>query len=35
MHFMVATKTIKRSGFVVYSYFQDSAFAALKMDENL
>ena len=35
MHFMAVTKTIKRSGFVIYSYFQDSAFAALKRDENL
>ena len=29
MHFMAVTKSIKRSGYVIYSYFKDSAFAAL------
>ena len=27
--FMAVTKSIKRSGFVIYSYLKDSAFAAL------
>jgi len=30
MHLMAVKKSRKRSGFVIYSYFKDSAFAAVK-----
>ena len=29
MYFVAVTKSIKRSGFVIYSYFKDNTFAAL------
>ena len=29
MHFMVGKKSKKRSGFVIYSYFKDTAFTAV------
>ena len=35
MHFMAVKKSRKRSGFVIYSYFKDSAFTAVKRDAKL
>ena len=32
MHLMAVKKSRKRSGFVIYSYFKDSEFAAVKRD---
>ena len=32
MHFLAVKKSIKRSRFVIYSYFKDSAFTAVKRD---
>lgn len=34
MYFMAVTKSIKLSGYVIYSYFKDSAFAALTKGQN-
>ena len=34
MHFMIVKKSRKRSGFVIYSFFKDSAFTAIKREEN-
>ena len=35
MHFMAVKKSRKRCGFVIYSYFEDSAFTAVKRDAKL
>ena len=35
MHFMAVKKSRKRSGFVIYSYFEDSAFTAVKREAKL
>ena len=35
MHFMAVKKSRKRSGFVIYSYFKDSKFTAVKRDEKV
>ena len=34
MHFMSLKKSRKRSGFVIYSYFKDKAFAAVERGAN-
>ena len=34
MRFIAVKKSRKRSGFVIYSYFKDTAFTAVKRDEN-
>ena len=34
MYFVAVTKSIKRSGHVIYSNFKDSAFAALTKGRN-
>ena len=34
MRFIAVKKSRKRSGFVIYSYFKDTAFTAVKKDEN-
>ena len=35
MHFMVVKKTSKLSGFVIYSYFKDCEFTAVKRDAKV
>ena len=35
MNLMAAKKSRKRSGFVIYSYFRDSAFIAVKGNAKL
>ena len=35
MHFMAVKKSRKRSGFVIYSYFNDSAFTVIKRDAKV
>ena len=35
MHSMVVNKSRKRSGFVIYSYFKDSEFTAVKRNAKL
>ena len=34
MRFIAVKKSRKLSGFVIYSYFKDTAFTAVKEDEN-
>ena len=34
MRFIAVKKSRKLSGFVIYSYFKDTAFTAVKKDEN-
>ena len=34
MHFMAVKKSRRRSGFVIYSYLKDSAFAAVERGAN-
>ena len=35
MHSVVVNKSRKRSGFVIYSYFKDNAFTAVKRKAKL
>ena len=35
MHLMAVKKPRKRSGFIIYSYFKDNEFTAVKRDEKV